>query len=233
MKDWNKLGGGASLIAAATFIFGFVLFATALADFTTGDPTPAESVAFLVDNQGVLQLWNAVIYVLFGIVLIPLALALYHHLKAASPIPTQVATVFALVWSGLVLATGMVANIAIATVADLHDANPGQAEPVWSALESVQNGLGGGNEIVGGLWVVLISMAALQAGALVRPMNYFGIVAGIAGIVTIVPVLEPVGAVFGIGLIIWFIWLGIVLIRHSSGPVDQQSAAGIEAAGGA
>jgi hypothetical protein len=47
----ERVGGIAALIAAATFVFGFALFATVLSDYTTGDPTPAESVAFLVDNQ--------------------------------------------------------------------------------------------------------------------------------------------------------------------------------------
>lgn len=79
----SRSGGVAALVAAATFVVGLVLFGTMLSDYTTGDPTPAESVEFLVDNQAVLRLWY---------------------------IP---------------------------------------AEPVWSALDSVQNGLGGGVPVGG------------------------------------------------------------------------------------
>ena len=37
--------------------------------------------------------------------------------------------------------------------------------------------------------------------------------AGIAGLVTVVPPLETIGAVFGIGLIIWFVWIGVLLLK--------------------
>jgi hypothetical protein len=44
-----------------------VLFVSLLTDYTTGDPTPAESVAFLVDNQAALYIWNLVIFIVFSI----------------------------------------------------------------------------------------------------------------------------------------------------------------------
>ncbi|MGA7758441.1 MAG: hypothetical protein WCA57_11425 [Ilumatobacteraceae bacterium] len=59
--------------------------------------------------------------------------------------------------AGLAIAAGMVSNIAIGTVTDLNDTDPAAAETVWSALDSVQNGLGGGNEIAGGVWILLVS----------------------------------------------------------------------------
>lgn len=126
------------------------------------------------------------------------------------------AAVFGAIWAGLVLASGMIAIIGLGTVADLADADPVRAQPVWSAIDSVQNGLGGGNEIVGGLWVLLISWAALDTGALPRGLNYLGVVAGVAGLVTVVPALEPVGAIFGLGLIVWFAWAGIVMLGGDS-----------------
>jgi hypothetical protein len=212
LEPW-KIGGVAALAAAATFVFGFALFASALSDYTTGDPTPAESVAFVADNEAVLYLWNAVIFILFGVVLVPLVLALHGRLRAGAPTLAPVAAVFGLIWSGLVIAAGMIGNIGLGTVADLQESDPAQAQAVWSALDSVQNGLGGGNEVVGGLWVLLVSLAALRTRVLPVPLNYLGIAAGAAGIVTIVPALELVGAIFGLGLIVWFVWVGIVLLR--------------------
>jgi hypothetical protein len=223
-SERQRLGGIAALVAAATFVFGFALFATVLGDYTTGDPSPAESVAFLVDNEAVLYLWNAVILIVFGVVLVPLVLALHERVRPGAGTLAPVATAFGIVWAGLVIAAGMIANIGLGTVADLQATDPTQAEAVWSALDSVQNGLGGGNEIVGGLWVLLLSWAALQAGALPRALNYLGIAAGTAGIVTIVPALEVVGAVFGLGLIVWFVWTGIVLRRRPAGPADEHRA---------
>lgn len=211
--DRQKSGGIAALGAAATFVFGFALFATVLSDYTTGNPTPAESVAFAADNEAVLYLWNAVILILFGIVLVPLVLALHARVRPGAPGLAPTVAAFGIVWAGLVLAAGMIGNIGLGTVVDLQASDPAQAEAVWSTLDSVQNGLGGGNEIVGGLWVLLLSWAAMRTNALPRALNYLGIAAGTAGIVTIVPALEVAGAVFGLGLILWFAWTGLVLLR--------------------
>jgi hypothetical protein len=210
----ERAGGIAALVAAATFVFGFALFVSVLSDYTTGDPTPAESVAFLVEHQGTLYLWNTVILIVFGIVLVPFVLTLHERLAASSPLLARTAAVFGLVWAGLVLAAGMIGNIGIEAVADLAETDPERAATVWSALDSVENGLGGGNEIVGGVWVLLVGFAALRERALPRAASLLGIVSGFAGLVTVVPGLEPVGAVFGLGLIAWFAWVGVVLLRR-------------------
>lgn len=214
MNDRQKVGGIAALVAAGTFLFGIVLFVTLLTDYTTGDPTPGESVVFLVENQAALYIWNVVIFIIFGIALVPLVLALRERLTSESPGLAHAAGAFGLIWAGLVLAAGMVTNIAIGTVADLHDTDPAAAETVWSALDSVQNGLGGGNEIAGGVWVLLVSWAALRATQLPRALNYLGLTAGAAGLLTVIPALEAVGAVFGLGLIIWFTWVGVILLKE-------------------
>ena len=216
MDHGQRVGGIAALAAAGTFLFGIVLFATLLTDYTTGDPTPEESVAFLVDNQATLYIWNLVIFIVFGIALVPLVLMLRERLKPESPGLARAAGAFGLIWAGLVLAAGMVSNIAIGTVADLADTDPAAAAPVWSALDSVENGLGGGNEIAGGVWVLLVSWAALTTAVLPRALNYLGLTAGVAGLVTVIPALEAVGAVFGIGLIIWFAWLGVLLLKEDT-----------------
>ena len=213
MRDRQKVGGVAALVEAGTFVVGIVMFVTVLADYTTGDPTPAESVAFLVDHQAALFVWNLIIFVVFGLALVPVVLALHERLKAGSPALAQASTAFGLVWVGLVLGAGMITNVGIGTIADLDDTDSAQAEAVWSALDSVQNGLGGGNEIAGGMWVLLVSLAALRSGVLPSALNYLGIISGVAGLITVVPALEPVGAIFGVGLIAWFTSLGIFMLR--------------------
>ena len=216
MKDLQKMGGVAALIAAATFVVGMGLGFTVLAPIMTGDLDPVQSAAFLADNQAITYIWNLIIYLVFGVFLVVLALALYERLKAGSPAIVQTATAFGLIWAGLMFASGMVANIGAGTVVDLYGKDPAQAATVWLALDFVANGLGGGNEIVGGLWVLLLSWAALRAGGLPKALNYLGVVSAVAGLVTVVPALETVGAVFGLGLIVWFVWLGIVMLRGST-----------------
>jgi hypothetical protein len=216
MVNAPRTGGIAALVAAATFVVGIVMFVTVMSDYATGDPSPSESVAFLVDNQLAFQIWNIIIYLCFGIALVPLTVAVHARLTADSPLITQIATAFGLIWAGLVIASGMIANVGVGTVVDLAEADPSQADSVWSSLDAVQNGLGGGNEIVGGLWVLLVSWAAWKQG-LPKGLNVLGLISGVAGVVTIAPALEEVGAVFGLGMIVWFVWIGVLLLREAHG----------------
>lgn len=218
MQDRQRVGGVAALVEAATIVVGIGLFATMLSDYATGDPTPGESVEFLVDHEAALYIWQLITLIVFSIVLVPLTLALHERLKAGSPALTQTATAFGLIWAGLLLAGGMIANIAVGTVADLAATDAGQAEAVWSSLDSVQNGLTGGIEIAGSIWIILVSWAALRSGTLPRSLNYLGLVSGAAGLVTVVPPLEEVGLIFGLGLIVWFVWLGVVMLRTDPQP---------------
>jgi len=225
--DRQRVGGLAALIEAATFVVGFAMFATVLSDYVCGDPDAAESVAVLVDNQAAMYVVSLVIYVVFAIFLVVLALAFNDELQGGAPALAQAATAFGLIWAGLIFAAGMIAIVGLDTIVDLHEDDPARAETVWSSLDVVQDGVGGGIEIVGGLWLLLISWAALRSHKFPKILNYLGLVVGVAGIVTVVPALEPVTAVFGLGLIVWFVWLGIEMLRdpgEGAPEVVRQSA---------
>lgn len=214
----QKMGGLAAVIAAATFLVGFALYFTVLSAARYGslDVDPAEHVKFLAAHRGLLYLWNLIIYVLFGGVLVVLAVALHERLKTGAAALMQTATAFGLIWAGLVIASGMVANIGAGVVIRLLAKDPALAASVWLSLSFIVNGLGGGNEIVGGLWLMLVSLAALRTGGLPKALNYLGVVVSVGGLVTVVPALTEVGAVFGMGSIVWFIWAGIVMIRTTT-----------------
>jgi hypothetical protein len=219
MSDRFKVGGIAALGAAATFVVAMILMVAVVAPAGYGslDVDPVQNVAFLADNSTIMYVWNLVGYVVFGVLLVVLALALHQRLRTGSPAMMQTATALALIWAGLMFASGMVANIGAGVLTDVYSRDAAQAGSAWLALHFVVDGLGGGNEIVGGLWVLLLSWAALRAGALPKALNYLGIVCGVAGLVTVIPPLGQVGAVFGLGLIVWFVWLGIVMLRGSPG----------------
>jgi len=52
-------------------------------------------------------------------------------------------------------------------------------------------------------------------------LNILGLVVGAVGIITIIPPLNTLVAVFGLGQIIWFIWMGIALLRSNLGQVES------------
>lgn len=65
-------------------------------------------------------------------------------------------------------------------------------------------------EIVGGIWILLVTWAAFLAGRLPRRLSYLGVVVGVAGVLTVVPALAVLGIGFRLGEILWLVWLGIV-----------------------
>lgn len=212
MNNLQKMGGISALIEALIYLAGMVFFLLVVDYSAVTDPL--EKLALLVDNQAILYFMNLLIYVIFGVFLIILALALHDRLQAGSPALMQVATALALIWAGLVIASGMVANIGTAVVVDLYSADPAQASTVWLAIEAVADGIGGGNEIVGGLWTLLVSWAALRSGEFSRLLNYLGLVVGAAGVASAIPAFGEIGGmIFGLGQLVWFAWLGIAILR--------------------
>jgi len=206
------MGGISAIFEAIIYVAAFVFFG-AFWNFPT-DANSVQTFAFLAENQVILSFVNIIMYVVFGIFLAVLVLAIYERLKNNSPTLSQIASIFGVIWVGLVIASGMIANIGLSTALELSTKDPEQAMTVWRAIYSVVEGLGGGNEVVGGLWVLLLSFAALKGDELSKRLNYFGLFVGSVGILTLYPA-EVLTEIFGVSQIIWFSWLGATMIVSS------------------
>jgi len=213
MKNLQKMGGVAALYGAAAYLFAMVGYLLVLGDVFVEDPI--QRAALLVENRSFLYILNLFTYTVFGIFLVVLVLALYDRLKVGSPALVLTATAIGLIWTCVVISSGMIANIGMGTVVDIYRKDPAQAATVFLAIDSVTSGLGGGGgEILGGTWILLISWAALRTGEFPKVLNYLGVVVGAAGLLSVVPVLgELRGLIFGLGQLPWFIWLGIIMLR--------------------
>ena len=93
--------------------------------------------------------------------------------------------------------------------------DPSHAATVWLAISSVFEELLGRIEILGGIWILLVTWEALLAGRLPKALNYLGVVVGVAGVLTVVPALEVLGIGFRLGEIVWGVWVVIVMFRGS------------------
>lgn len=213
VNDLQKTGGVAALLEAIIYVSAFTFFG-AFWNFPV-DADDVQKFAFLAEHQVILSVVNLIMYVLFGIFLAVLVLALHERLKGHASVLSQIASVFGVVWVGLVIASGMIANIGLSAVIDLSTNDPEQAMTVWKANSIVVEGLGGGNEVVGGLWVLLLSIAALKANELSKLLNLFGLLIGFVGVLTIYPA-EVLTEIFGLGQIVWFAWLGIFMLVKPS-----------------
>ena len=217
MFSVQKIGGIAAVVQAVAYIVGFVVMATLLNPGDTEGWTSAQKLSFVLERKYIFQVWTIFIYVVFGIALVFLTVALREGLQGSSLDLMKLATPFGLIWAGLVIASGMVGTVGLEAVAALHAQDAAQATSAWFTINAVQDGLGGGVEIVGGVWVLLISAASFRSSVLPRALSYLGLVIGVTGILTVVPSLGDLGAIFGLGQIVWFAWLGILMLRGPAG----------------
>jgi hypothetical protein len=179
-----------------------------------------EKVALLTSHHASMHVMYLITYVLFGAVLAVLALALHARLSSVAPALMQVATAVGVMWAVVLVASGMVFNAGMAAVVDLYPANPDQAQSMWQAIEPVAQGLGrgSGGEFLGGLWVLLVSVASLRGRSLPRSLGWLGLVVGLAGLLSIIPPLSATAYAVGLLLIPWFAWLGIAMLRTLRAP---------------
>lgn len=222
MKSLKGFGSFAALYMAAAYLIGMAIFLVVL-DYPS-ITEPAQKVTLLVEKQIIIFSTNLLMYVFFGVFLIVLSLALYDRLKNDAPIMMQVATAIGIIWAGSLIASGMVSNAGIDPVVALYAKDPAQAAMTWQGIEAVASGLGNGNgEILGGLWMLLVSLAALRSGGLPRFLNILGLLAGAVGILSMMPGLTGLTGVFGLSQMVWFVWLGIMLPGSHPGKVAFQT----------
>lgn len=215
-KTLQKIGGISAIGEALIYIIAFVFYGGILV-FPEKDVSAQEKLNFFSNNHFTLSTLNFVSYVLFGILLVFLVAALYERFKSYSINFSKIIAAFGMIWVVLVIASGMIANIGLNHVIENGMKAPEDTMLIWSSISIVTEGLGGGNEIVGGIWVLLISLFSLKEKLFSIPLTALGIIVGIAGILTVYP-LDIFTEIFGISQIVWFIWIGIVILRKSDVP---------------
>lgn len=216
-QNLHPIGSIAAFGCASTYLIGFALLLTILAPFGYGTNSldaPA-IVQFANETPLILILWNLIIYVLNAICLLLLTSALTLHFFEKTPGLAFVVFGLGLIWCALVLGAGMIANVAVEHSGALYAADPDQAARDWMLLHRIELGLGGGNEIVGGVWVLLCAIAAHRARGFSMGLKALSFVVGMSGLLTVFPRFgEVAGAIFGLGMIAWFILIGWALANQ-------------------
>ena len=226
MKTLQKVGGIAALICAGTYILAMGLVATLLTPMLDSALPYDQFIAFYLPHESLIFVWHFSMYLVNGTFLALLTLALYQQLKTSAPALALVAACFGLFWTGLVFASGFISLYGWETIGRLASTDPSQAATLRLVVYTITTGIDTSDRFLGCLWVLLTSWAALRTRQLARPLNYLGLVIGIAGIVSsIAPALNGLGFAFGLGVIVWWIWLGIVMLRSNPSTVAQKTDA--------
>lgn len=217
MNNLMKSGGYAAIGCGLTYVAGFALLLTLLAPLGHSSSENGAMIAFAAENYALMVVWNLTIYILNALLLAVLAVALWQRLQPKAPGLAQLSLTFGALWATLVLAAGMVANVGLKEAVSIYPTDPERAAELLHIFHTVENGLGGGNEIAGGVWILVLAIAGLVTARLPKGLSILGLIIGVSGLASVIPALsEPLGAVFGLGFIVWFFWAGIVLLRASS-----------------
>ena len=226
-----KLGGIASIFAGLSYVAGFILFGVSLKDLFDEDKlSDTEKVAFLDNNKAVFYVANLLVYVLNGFLQIILSYTIHHYMSGTakteltqSPNRAQhyrnLASIFGFIWGSLVIAAGMIANGGAHVATKLYEDNAQSAATLWATIDAIySDGIGGGNEIVGAVWVFLVSsLSFCSCGRPLfpKPLNILGLIAAASGVVTLVPGMDEATSIFGICMVVWYVLAGMWMLREA------------------
>ena len=214
MKKVDYASGLCAIFLALIYIAAFLYFGAFWAYPHSAEVS--EQLEYLSRNHLSISIVYFSIYILFGVVLSVLVLGLSEkHATLRSLYLSKLATLFGALWVGLVIASGMIFIIGLGSVVELAAINSERASEVWYIVSLLTESLGGGNELVGGVWVLLISLCNLFSNIFSRWLNYLGLFVGVAGIATVYPA-GIFTEIFGVSQIVWFIWLGLSFIGHAN-----------------
>ncbi len=213
MDKKAKIGGFSALYMAVAYLIGITIFL-----FVLNYPSitePSDKIKLLESSSGVIIITNLIMYIFFGFVLIAFVLTVRDLLKEKCKFVADISAIIGIIWGGLLIASGMVSNAGIKPALEIFSSNPELGANFWLGIEAVANGLGGANgEILGGIMTLLISMASIKSGIFNKAINILGIVTGIFGILSLIPLLVDLTGLFGITQMLWFIFVGIKLLKN-------------------
>ena len=210
-----RTGGVAAQVVAGTYVVGFLAMAAYFLPRGLTSPVddPSGSLSFLLDHHAELSGWYLVLYLLGGAAMALVSLGVGERL-AAVPALARASTALGLIWSGMLVASGSIAVVGQHAAVELHAQNPDLALTTWVSTSVVQDALGGGIEVAGALWAAVVGIAALRSRALSAGLGGLALGLATVGMVTVIPVASEVAtSIFGLGLILWFTWLGLALRR--------------------
>lgn len=215
-----RAGALAALGQGAAFLVGMVMYVLMIAPwegYRAPGSSAASNVALVAEHPVELQSWYAVIFIGFGLALVAGTVTLYGLLRDRAPSWARAQAALGTIWATLMFAVGMTAIASVDMIAGLADTSLDDAASTWLSLDLLLTGMGGGIELVGGLWVAAVSMGALRTGLLPRSINVLGLLVGVIGVLTTTLVLaDELTAAFGVGVIAWYLASGIALLRRST-----------------
>ncbi|RPJ65805.1 hypothetical protein DRW07_13405 [Alteromonas sediminis] len=209
-----RYGASAFFGMPICYIVMFLVFGVALSIPPTA--TVGEKIAFIESQQSLISFAYIAGYLLFGCLLLVAVQATHRRLNMVPSHLLNTASIFGYIWVVLMFGAGMTALVGMNTMLSLNAKGSPYSDTLFYVYTTVTNGLGGGIELVGGMWVLLISLYGLQQAQSEKRLHTVGLVVGTLGILTLFQSVAEIKAAFGLSQIAWFIWMGYVLLKDTT-----------------
>lgn len=198
------------------YIVMFVIFGVILSFPQSG--VVDDKISYIAAQHSLLSIAYITGYLVFGTLLLVSVQAIHARLKSQTSHLINLAFSFGFIWVVLMMCSGMIALIGMNTMLALYTEQSEHAVTLFYVYTTVVNGMGGGIELVGGVWVFLLSLHALRTKQLSKSLNVLGLVVGILGILTLIQSIPELKDAFGLSQIMWFIWVGAAMFERASQP---------------
>lgn len=201
MTLFKKLAVVSAVYGGLSYIGGIFVYLLLLQyDSAT---SASEQISIISSNPVLVHITTLHIYVVFSFGIILLATYLYLKLKEQQPILGLLSFITGIIWATILIASGFI-SMGITTLL-MNGTAASELVSAWQAIDIVSNALGGGNELMGGVFSGLLSLAMYKARFSGVVTSVLGALVLVGGILSALPYLVDIGiGVFVISQILWF-----------------------------
>ena len=193
------------------YVCMFLIFGVALS--IPQSASVSVKITYIATQQSMLSLAYIIGYLIFGCLLLIAVQAAHVRLNTLPSHLLNTASAFGFIWVVLMMCSGMIALVGMNTMLTLFAEGSPSTDTLFYVYTTMVNGLGGGIELVGGMWVFLLSLSGLKTGQLLKGLHLFGLVVGVLGILTLCQSMPEIKQAFGLSQTVWFSWMGFVLLK--------------------
>ena len=202
----HLLVAAASVTAGFSFLFGIAVYVAFFASYGNLAQAVSPQLKLMSANSTLLHTWYFVIYIVFGVALVAFQVGIKPYLYKG--VVASIAMIFGYFWAALTIVTGMLANVSTHVILELMGEQRDVAISLWYTMQLLIDSIGGGNELVGSIWLVGLGLSLRSIHAIDRWLKAVALVFGAVGLLTAIPMLTELGGIFGFGCMAWFLVMG-------------------------
>lgn len=208
-RQFVQAGALSALGMALCYVALFVIYGAILPASSNVNVT--DKINSISENRMLFKWTYLIGYVLFSGFLC-ICIQVTHRLYAShSSLIINTASLFGIFWAVVLLSTAMIGLTHLELMHTSLQEDPSTTEILFHSASLLEESLGGGIELLGGVWVMLLGLGGLRYKLFSRAFSWFSILKGVVGICTLVLSDSILRELFGITGIVWFVWLGTIL----------------------